>query len=80
MSLFPKNVLDFGFFTIEMECERGKQDFTFYLLMQQVSLYFKTKMPGKRIAKNIVQLICLLLQMQICQGNHRYVLPENQDD
>ena len=25
--------------------------------MQQVSLYFNTKMPGKRVSKNIIQLI-----------------------
>ena len=27
MPLFPKNVVHFGFFTNEMECERAKQDF-----------------------------------------------------
>lgn len=27
MPLFPKNVVHFGFFTNEMECERGKQRF-----------------------------------------------------
>ena len=28
MPLFPKNVMHFGFFTNEVECERGKQDFS----------------------------------------------------
>ena len=27
MPLFPKKVVHFWFFTNEMECERGKQDF-----------------------------------------------------
>ena len=43
--------------------ERCKQDFRNFLvfLMQQVSLYFNTKMPGKRVSKNIilVQLVYL---------------------
>ena len=30
MPLFPKNVVHFGFFTNEMECERCKQDFSNY--------------------------------------------------
>ena len=42
ISLFPKNVVYFGFFTHDMECERGKHDFSnkVMILMQQVSLYF----------------------------------------
>ena len=28
MPLFPKYVVHFGFLTYEMECERGKQDFS----------------------------------------------------
>ena len=28
MQLFPKNVVHFGFFTNEIECERGKQRFS----------------------------------------------------
>ena len=28
ISLFPKNGEHFGFFTNEMECERGEQDFS----------------------------------------------------
>ena len=28
--------------------------------MQQVSLYFNTKMPGKRVSKNIIQLVYLI--------------------
>ena len=50
MSLFPKNVVHFEFFTNEMECERGKQDFSTQMIVfnaEQVSLYFDTKMPKK---------------------------------
>ena len=54
MPLFPKNVVHFGIFTNEMECEKGKQD---SFLLQQESLYFSTKMPGKRVSKNIIQLV-----------------------
>ena len=48
MPLFP-TVVDFGFFTNEKECEWGKQGFSSKMiaLMQQVSLCFNTKMPGK---------------------------------
>ena len=54
MPLFPKNVVHFGFFTNKMECERGKQDFSKKMI---VSLYYNTKMPGKRVLKNILQLV-----------------------
>ena len=49
----------FRFFTNAMECERGKQDFNNFLvfLMQEVSLYFNTKIAGKRITKKIIQLV-----------------------
>ena len=42
-----------------MECERGKQELSNFLvfLMQQVPLYYNTKMPGKRVSKNIIQLV-----------------------
>ena len=42
-----------------MECERGKQEFCNFLvfLMQQVPLYCNTKMPGKRVSTNIIQLV-----------------------
>ena len=45
MPLFPENVMHFGFFTNEMECERGKQVFgkKWLFLMQQVCLYLNTK-------------------------------------
>ena len=58
ITLFPKNVVNFGFFTNEMECERAKQDLVikWSFLMQQVSLYLTTKMPGKRVSKNMIQL------------------------
>ena len=50
MSLFPKTVVDFGFFTNAIECERGKKDFN-----NKVKLSFL--MPGKRVSKNIIQLV-----------------------
>ena len=72
MPLFLKNVVHFGCLTNEMECERGNQDFSnkVIVLMQQVSLYFKTKKPGKRISRNVIQFGQFqLLQRQISEGN-----------
>ena len=38
MPLFPKNIMHFGFFfTNEMECERGKQDFSNKVIILNVS-------------------------------------------
>ena len=42
--LFLKNIVYIGFFTNEMECERAKQE-----KAKQVSLYFNTKLPEKRV-------------------------------
>ena len=61
MPLFPKNIMHFEFFTNEMECERGKQDFSNRgILLNATSafiLVFQHKMPGKRVSKNIIQLV-----------------------
>ena len=49
MLLFAKNVVHFGFLTNEVECERGKQDFS-----NNVSLYLKAKNGRKMIFKKIL--------------------------
>ena len=59
MPLFPKNVVHFGFFTNEMECERCKQDFSNKVIVLNTTSVqiFDTKSPGKRVSKNIIQLV-----------------------
>ena len=59
MAWFPKNVVHFGFFTNEMECERDKQILVikWSFLMQPESLYFNTKMSEKWVSINIIQLV-----------------------
>ena len=47
----------FGCFTNEMEYERGKQFSNKVIVLNATSaLYFNTKMPGRRVSKNIEQL------------------------
>ena len=50
MALFLKNVAHLEFLTrfLVIKCN---------LVMQQVSLYFNTKMPRKRISKNIIKFV-----------------------
>ena len=59
LPLFPKNVVHFGFFTNEMDCERGKHDLSnkVIVLNAQVSSYFNTKMPEKGLSKNIIRVV-----------------------
>ena len=40
MPLFPKNVVHFGFFANEMECERGKQDFSYKVIVFNATSVF----------------------------------------
>ena len=60
MALFSKNVVHFGFFTNEMECERGKQDFS-----NKVIVLNARKMSFKKYYSiSLFQL----LQRQIYEG------------
>ena len=58
MSLFPKNVSHFGFFSNEMACERDKQDFSNkVIVLNATSFIYQYKNAKKRISKNFLQLI-----------------------
>ena len=47
------------FFANEVECERGKQDFSNKVIVLNATslITFNTKMPGKQVLKNIIQLV-----------------------
>ena len=47
----------FWLFTDEMECERGKQDFSNKVIVHNATsvLIFQYKNAGKRVSKNIIQ-------------------------
>ena len=60
MPLLPKNVVYFGFFTNEMECERGKQDFSNRVIVLNATinyLLFQYKNTRETSFKNSMQLI-----------------------
>ena len=54
MPLFPKNVVHFGLFTNEMECERDKQDFNNKVIVLNATsvLIFQYKNARKTSFKN----------------------------
>ena len=59
MLLLAKNVVYYVFFTNEMKCKRGEQDFrTKVIVLNATSVLIYTKMSEKRVSKNIVQLVC----------------------
>ena len=65
MRLFSKNVMHFEFLTNEMECERGKQDFSNKVIVLNAIL--KRHENGFQIYYTIG--LSQLLQRQICKGN-----------
>ena len=71
MPLFPKNVVHFGFFTNEMECERGQQDFSnkVIVLNPTTVLIFQCKNARRTSFKKYYTVdLFQLLQRQICEG------------
>ena len=56
---FSKNVVHFRVFTNEMECERGKQDFSNKMIVLNATsvLIFQYKNAKKSSFKNIIQLV-----------------------
>ena len=56
---FPKLLCILGFLQMEMECERVNMVLVikWSFLIQQVSLYYNTKMPGKWVSKDIIHSV-----------------------
>ena len=69
MPLFSKNVVHFGFFTNELECERDKQGFSnIVIVLNTISvLIFLHKMSGRRVSKNSIHLV--YFNYKFCKGN-----------
>ena len=68
MPLFPKNVIHFGVFTNEMECKRGKQDFSnkMIILNETSVLIFQCKNATKKSFKKYYTIgLFQILQKQI---------------
>ena len=68
MPLFPKNVVHFRFFTNEVECERGKQDFSNKVMVLNATsvLIFQYKNARKTSLKKYYAIrLFQLLQIQI---------------
>ena len=74
-SLHIENVVHFGFFTNEMECERGKQDFSNKVITPNATSVlifpYKNVFMAFQFHKIKYYTIVLfqLLQRQICEGN-----------
>ena len=71
MPLFPKNVVHFGVFTNDMECEKDKQDFSNKVIILTATrvLIFQYKNARKTSSKKYYTIgLFQLLQRQICEG------------
>ena len=71
MPLFPKNV-HFGFFTNEMKCKSGKQNFSNKVIVVNATsvFIFQYKNTRKTSSKKCYTVGSFqLLQREICEGN-----------
>ena len=78
MPLFSKHVVHYGFFANEMECERGKQDFSNKVIALNATsvLIFQYNYRKTSFKKYYTIGLFQLSQRQICEGNHGCVLDD----